>query len=277
MPLVGRASPANPGRGCPSPSSNTVLMRCHLRAGRRCGDGVVERGAQGRELGSRGRDDAPVELKEQGATVGKPRRGRIDEPAVRPETVPLGEDGGGGLRYQVGMLGRRRDGDVGQIRDDQVKRPRHRGQEVAGPDVDPGVESMATHVGACEGNRVVADVGCPDLGVGASGRDSDRDRSASGSDVGNARGAVEQLRTAAATSCALAERGVITRPGAVSRQRPSKVTSPMLRVCRREARSYPGQGRSSAEPGERTCFGRPSGAPPRTGRPAAPVRGSAPC
>src|SRR5689334_17870242 len=45
---------------------------------------------------------------------------------------------------------------------------------------------------------------------------------------------------AASTSCSLASRGVITRPGAVASARPLNVTVPIPRLCRDVSRSYVG-------------------------------------
>jgi hypothetical protein len=151
---------------------------------RRCAKG----GTQRRELGSRAFDNPPIQLQEQGSAVSELNRRGIDEPAVRLETVARGEDGGDGLREEVGVLGRSRGCDVGQIGDDQVHGPRYRCQEVAMADEDAVFEPMPSHVGARECHRRAADVSRPDFDVRACDRDRNGDRAAAGTDIGHTRG-----------------------------------------------------------------------------------------
>jgi hypothetical protein len=67
---------------------------------------VAEGGTQRRKLEPRGFDNPPIQLQEQGSVVSELNRRGVEEPAVRLETVAGGEDCGGGLREEVGVLGR---------------------------------------------------------------------------------------------------------------------------------------------------------------------------
>ena len=131
-------------------------------------------------------EHTPVELDDHGCIVVETIRAGSQEPAIRVETIPAGEDRAGGLLGQVWITVGLRDWKVGQVRDDEVDRTVDRLEQVAVADGDAITQTVAINVHAREGDRAAARVRGDDLDIRCGGRNSDGDRAGACSDVDNA-------------------------------------------------------------------------------------------
>jgi hypothetical protein len=143
----------------------------------------VEGCAERRKFGAARYDNAAVQLQNQDAIRGEPRRCALDEAPVGLKTVAGREDGGERLDLELRVIGDGRCGDVRQIGDDHIEQTGHRIEEVAVADDDATLEVMAADVLAREGDGTGTRVRCPNFGPGAEGRDRDGDRSRAGAHV----------------------------------------------------------------------------------------------
>ena len=100
-----------------------------------------------------------------------------------PQTVPSREHGVRRFDPQVWVISRRSLRHVGQVRDDQVERCRHRREKIAPLDEDASGEAVSPHVRAREQNRGRVGIRRPGLDIGVGARDGDRDRPASSADI----------------------------------------------------------------------------------------------
>jgi hypothetical protein len=135
------------------------------------------------EIGPCCGEHTPVELDHHGCIVVETIRAGSQEPTVRVETIPAGEDRAGGLAGQVWITVGLRDGKVGQVRHDNVDRTVDGLEQVAVADGDAIAQTLAVNVHAREGDRAPARVRGHDARIRCRGRDRDGDRARAGADV----------------------------------------------------------------------------------------------
>ncbi len=128
-----------------------------------------------------------IELQQQETLVCQATPCGGDKAAVMRETVTGGEDGVERLAGELSVIGRGCSRQVGQVGDDDIEPAGDGREKVASPNMNAFAEAVPMYVGAGERDRALADVGRPNLGAGAGDCDGDRDRSAAGTHVDDAR------------------------------------------------------------------------------------------
>jgi hypothetical protein len=139
------------------------------------------------EIGTCCGEHTPVELDHHGCIVVETIRAGSQEPTVRVETIPAGEDRAGGLAGQVWITVGLRDGKVGQVRHDDVDRTVDGPEQVAVADGDAIAQTVAVDVYAREGDRAPARVRGHDARIRCRGGDRNGDRARARADIDDAR------------------------------------------------------------------------------------------
>jgi hypothetical protein len=169
-------------------------------------------------------EDTSAVLDEQGAVVAKTPFARREHTAVGAEPVAGGEDGGRRLGEEIGArVHPQRLREVGKICDYEIERSRNGLKELPVNDVHAVADPVARDILPSELDGRSRDVHGPNLRLRRAKRDRDCDGAGAGSDVCDPRSLLSKDRS---TKRSVARRGVITRPGAVSRRSPENDALP---------------------------------------------------